>query len=95
MRDKRRPPLARVSSEGGGGEVVEVKTAPSSSRFEQGSGGGWLGTKDQPILLAFRARDKRRPPPAHVSSEGGDGEVVEVNSAPSGSCFEQGGGVVR
>ena len=89
-------PSGSCFERGRGGEVVEDKTAPSGSRFEQGSGGGWLGTRDQPLLLAFRAREgdgeKRRPPPAHVSSEGQDGEVVEDKSAPSGSRFERGRG---
>jgi len=40
------------SSEGGGGEVVEEKTAPSGLRFEQGRGEGVVGDKRRPLRLA-------------------------------------------
>ena len=62
--------------------VVEDKTTPSGSRFEQGRGRGWLGTRDGPCDSRFgRGRGRvrwwktRPPPPACVSSKGGVGVV--------------------
>ena len=70
--DKRRPPPARVSSEGGSSGVVEDKppSARVSSKGAKGGGGEVV-------------EDKRQPPPAHVSSEGGGGGVVGDKTTPS------------
>ena len=81
----------RVSSEGGGGEVVEDKTTPSGSRFEQKRG----GVVEKQPRLAYRAREgvvrcwRTRPP--KNATQGGVRGGWGRQTAPPTSVSTEGG----